>query len=159
MSRRRDRRKSWREIVAADVDLLPLMNLFIVLIPMLLLSAVFLEIRVIEMNLPSEASASAQPDFELAVRILDRAYVVEATGAAGRTIARPTLTPGEAPGEAEAELARTLSELAATHPDHHEIRIVADATTRYEEIITVMDLARGAGFSQTALSGGPTEAL
>jgi biopolymer transport protein ExbD len=161
MSRRRERRKSWREIVTADVELLPLMNLFIVLIPMMLLSAVFMEIRVIEMSLPSQANATPpQPDFELAVHVRPRAYVVEVGGAAPRTIERPAQrAAGDAPGEAEAELSRALGEIAAAHPEHHEIRIVADATTRYEEIITVMDVARGAGFSQTALAGGPAEAL
>ena len=51
------------------------MNVFIVLIPMLLMSAVFMEIRVIEMSLPQAAEAAVQPpeaSFELAVRSSSR---------------------------------------------------------------------------------------
>jgi len=68
--RHRKRRRS-REIVAADIEVMPLMNLFIVLIPLLLLSAVFIEVSVIDMALPSSAEAANAEDarLDLTVRI------------------------------------------------------------------------------------------
>ncbi|MBK7047145.1 MAG: hypothetical protein IPH48_11700 [bacterium] len=50
MPARDRRRRGFREAVADDVDLLPLMNLFVALIPMLLVSAVFLNITVIDLT-------------------------------------------------------------------------------------------------------------
>jgi len=53
MRTRAGTRRSFRHEVNCDLELRPLMNVFIVLIPMLLMSAVFIEIRVIEMALPT----------------------------------------------------------------------------------------------------------
>jgi len=44
-----------------ELDLLPMMNVFIVLIPMLLTSAVFLKVTVIDTNVPS-ATGTAPAD-------------------------------------------------------------------------------------------------
>src|ERR1044072_7091683 len=43
--------------VNTDLKLMPLMNIIISLIPMLLLSAVFIEVKVIETSLPRDAGA------------------------------------------------------------------------------------------------------
>src|ERR1051325_913096 len=44
--------------VNTDLKLMPLMNIIISLIPMLLLSAVFIEVKVIEPSLPRDAGAA-----------------------------------------------------------------------------------------------------
>ena len=40
----------------------------------------------------------------------------------------------------------------------HEVRIVSEGTTHYEDIIEVMDIARTAGLSETSLTDASTEA-
>ena len=139
------------------------MNVFIVLIPMLLMSAVFMEIRVIEMTLPSNAAAStpepAQKPFDLAIRIGADAYVVEADGVVVQTIVRRPAVPGAAaPSKSTSEaLTQVLLQIVADHPGNREVRIVANATTHYEEIVAVMDLARAAGLPLAALEGAAFE--
>jgi len=154
MSSRAVGRRSARQIVNCDLELRPLMNVFIVLIPMLLMSAVFIEIRVIEMSLPREAEASetiVKPSLELAIRIQANRYAVEANGALVQIIAR---TPNQPPSDAaSAQFAQVLEGIVSQHPDHKEVRIVAEAGTHYQEIVSVMDLARAAGLSQAALEG------
>jgi biopolymer transport protein ExbD len=161
MPPRANRRRSFRHVVNCELELRPLMNVFIVLIPMLLMSAVFMEIRVIEMTLPQAAVAQSAPEaepFDLAIRIEPDAYVVEANGAALARVARASASssPSEA---AAAQLASALAGIAAAHPTSKEVRIVAASTTRYQEIVAVMDIARAAGLSQAALEGAGNEGV
>ena len=67
------------------------MNLFVVLIPLLLLSAVFIEVSVIEMNQSSSDEPFEPPKDEplaLAIQIHDGSYVVEGNGIESKTIMR-----------------------------------------------------------------------
>ncbi len=151
------KRQSYRQVVNCDLELRPLMNVFIVLIPMLLMSAVFMEIRVIEMTLPQTAEA-AEPTppvepFDVAIRILPDSYVVGTNGTVVRTVPRDAGASGSAVDAGATELARALADIVAAHPDNKGVRIVADASTHYREIVTVMDIARAAGLPQAALEG------
>jgi biopolymer transport protein ExbD len=152
----RRKRKRWGEVVAADLNVMPLMNLFVVLIPLLLLSAVFVEVSVIEMNQSSSDEPFEQPEEEplaLAIRIHDGAFVVEGNGIQSRTISRNSALAeaGEPDEVAWKELSSALAEIVAAHPSNENIQIIAEETTHYEAIITVMDISREAGLPQAAL--------
>jgi len=160
VAKRERRRKGIK--VNSDLNLLPLMNIIIVLIPMLLLSAVFIEIKTIEMAPPPVAAASNQPipeQLDLAIRIADDAYVVEGRGVPSAVI--PRLSGSKramAPGKEAAEaLTKALAVIEAAHPQNQDIRIIAQPTTRYEEIVALMDAARAAGLPLAALEGYGTE--
>src|SRR5258705_4427317 len=146
------RRRSFRHVVNCDLELRPLMNVFIVLIPMLLMSAVFIEIRVIEMSLQQAVEAAELPagPLDLVVRIFPDAYVVEGNGLEPQTIPIVTTAPHA--------LTQVLARIVADHPGSSEIRIVAGTTTHYQAIVTTMDLARAAGLTQVALEGTDVEA-
>ena len=144
--------------LAAELDLLPLMNIFIVLIPLLLLSAVFVEVSVIRMDSSNGEAAAAADEAEpldLAIRIAEGAYIVEGRdlGAGHHRADHPGRGGGEPDAEALRVLSSTLADVVATHPPDPNVRIVADPTTHYEEIVAVMDVARAAGLSQAALVG------
>jgi biopolymer transport protein ExbD len=146
------RKRAWRQKVADDLELLPLMNLFIVLIPMLMLSAVFIEVRAIEMRLPADAEASAAGEpLIMTVRITDEHYVVESGATPARVI--PRGADASVGNAAWQQLDAELAAFAAAHPESRDVRIVAESTTRYDEIVAVMDLARAAGLHQAALQG------
>jgi len=85
------------------------------------------------------------------VRITDAAYVVQSSGTPANAIPRGSDGPSAA--VAWDQLANALAEFVAAHPGAHDVRIVAEATTRYEVIISVMDLARAVGLSQAGLQG------
>lgn len=150
MARRTHRGRSSRTHVAADLELLQLMNIFIVLIPMLLLSAVFVEVRAIEMAAPRVSEASDAPSREpldLAIGVSDAGWVVQGRGIAELRVPRPadgSLLP----------LIAALKGVVAQHPDEKEVRIVAQPGTRYEELVSLMDAARAAGLSDASLMGG-----
>lgn len=151
---RRRRRRS-RDIVAADLDVMPLMNLFIVLIPLLLLSAVFIEVSVIDMALPSAAEAAQDPAerLDLAVHVGTDAYVIRANGHAPRTIARMQAEGSHAPDDdTRARLGEALREISGSVPGNDAAKIVSGPRTRYEEIVALMDVARDAGLPHTSLA-------
>jgi biopolymer transport protein ExbD len=153
----RGRRRRARQHVAADLDIMPMLNVFISIIPLLLMSAAFVDVSVIQATLPAGATAAAAGDaseepLELAIVIRADAYLVEGNRVPTRVIPRPA---GDAEGgQARAQLEDVLAEIVAAHPGNREVRIVSRATTRYEEIIAVMDVSRAAGLPEAALSRG-----
>lgn len=149
MPARDRRRRGFREVVADDVDLLPLMNLFVALIPMLLVSAVFLNITVIDMKAPGDEAAQtraeqAGEELALSVTISTARYVVEGNGLDRVTIERHD-------PEATEHLGRVLAGIAGSHPDNRDVMIVSQTDTRYEDIVHVMDISREAGLPGASL--------
>jgi biopolymer transport protein ExbD len=142
------KKRGYRQVIESDLDTLPLMGLFVVLIPMLLLSAVFLEISVIDLHIPDDDEIQSENKdlFSISVRIGEEQYVVEAKGYPQRVISRD----GE---ESVTNLLAQLADISARHPDHHSITIISRSTTRYEDIITVMDVSRDAGLPHASLIG------
>ncbi len=143
----RRRRKHFHEHVEEDLEILPLMNLFVVLIPMLLISAVFIEMAVIRMDLPGEDAPPPKPreSLALSVSIRPEAWVVK-----GRRL--PTSTVERGADDAEARLADLLAGIAAEHPDDHDVVIRSQPDTRYDDIVAVMDVSRDAGLPNVSLA-------
>ena len=150
-------------VVNTDLKLMPLMNIIIALIPMLLLSAVFIEVKVIETTLPRdvdasvvEAQAPTSPPLDLAVHVRANVYVVEGHGIEPQLLARRA--GSASPDSVTAlQLTRVLQTIVANHPGTTEVRIVADSHTRYQEVISLMDAARAAGLVNPALEGSVSE--
>lgn len=158
MAARAGARRGARQVVDCDLELRPLMNVFIVLIPMLLMSAVFIEIRVIEMSqAPAGATASAAQaarPLDLMLRVSGGAYSLSAEGLAPIAFARlPLGHDGALDPASSSRLADALRAVVAAHPGTHEIHIVAEPGTRYQELVALMDLARSAGLPDAALEG------
>ncbi|MEZ4650287.1 MAG: biopolymer transporter ExbD [Candidatus Eisenbacteria bacterium] len=147
----RHRIRKMRDLVEADLEIMPLMNLFVVLIPMLLLSAVFLELSVIHMAAPGgdAAEKEAKESLDLAVHITEGAYRVEGNGIESREFSRRDRSDSGA----SSELAAYLQTVAADYPENHAVRIVSQPTTHYDEIIEVMDRSREAGLPEASLQG------
>jgi len=148
---RRSTRRGYREIIEGDLEIMPLMNLFVALIPMLLISAVFLNVTVIDMKLPTDASAAeanvdTKKALQLAVTIRDDYFVVEGRNIRKQVVAR-------ADEDANDQLARILEAVKQQHPDNEDIIIISQPTTRYEDIIHVMDISRDAGMGAVSLLG------
>jgi biopolymer transport protein ExbD len=142
------RRKSYRRLVEAELVTLPFMSLFVVLIPMLLISAVFLHISVVDLSFPGDAQAAppAEPPLALTVSIRDQAFVIEAEGEVRQVVSRES-------GDPLGALTTGLAAIASNRPDQRSVTIVSLPETRYEDIIAVMDAAREAGLPDVSLAG------
>lgn len=141
-------RRSSRHVVDGNLELMPLMNVFVALIPMLLLSAVFIKLAVIDLSAPpaAESAAAEVSPLALAVTIKDGYFVVEGDRIQARVIARTAK-------DAERQLSDALAEIASQYPANHDIMIISQANTRYEDIVTVMDISRDAGLPGVSLLG------
>jgi len=142
-------RRGYRQLIESDLELMPLMNLFVAMIPMLLISAVFLNVTVIDMKAPSDQAPDSPPNKEalgLSVTIQETAFVVEGRGVPRRVIQR-------ADADADQQLAGALSEVVASHPDNRDVVIVSQKDTNYGDIVAVMDISRENGLPSVALMG------
>lgn len=168
-------RGSMRRMVEADIDLAPLMNVFFAIVPMLLLSAVSLQITVIRLGLPSDATAAPIEEIRVpTVRVAPESFTVQCPGLPDVVIARGSDSVGsdavgsdavgsDAVGsDATAQRDLLCSALRASKAiavDNLSVQIQPTSTTRYHEIVWVMDCARDAGLTETALlsTDGSTE--
>jgi len=140
-------RRHFHEHVDNDIEVMPLMNLFVALIPMLLISAVFLQMSVLRMDLPGDGDAAAPEGLGLSVEIREDAWLVSARGGSPRRVERA----GEA---ADDELRELLAGAIAETPGEKSVVIASQQDTRYDEIVHVMDVARAAGLPNVSLTRG-----
>ena len=143
-------RGGYRKIIEADLEIMPLMNLFVAMIPLLLISAVFLNVTVIDMKAPPDASdagaGSKKESLALAVTIKDAYFVVEGRRLSKRVIAR-------AEDDADEQLAVALADIVSQHPENEDVIIISQPHTRYGDIVAVMDISREAGLPSVSLLG------
>jgi biopolymer transport protein ExbD len=136
-----------------DINLIPIMNMFMVLIPFLLMSASFFHIKAINTSIPVHAEPAAQAENESQapkvtvvleikpdrVRISTLADTPNGLQvSSGETVfARPAA--GELPVGAVAGM---LAELKAKFPASDTMILIPDDEVSYREIIRAMDIAR-----------------
>ena len=148
MSARKNSR-SFRAHVEDDLEIMPLMNLFVALIPMLLISAVFLNVTVIDMKAPPPGETMAQDPGEalaLTVAIEDDSFVLAGNGLDRKEIPRED-------EQAWDMLSMAFQVVVAAYPLNEDVVIVSRNHTRYNDIIAVMDAARDAGLPKASLMG------
>ena len=157
MAGRHSQRGKGHRVETPDLELMPMLNVFISIIPMLLLSAAFVQLAVIDTGLPATAAAAAPaeaaddapPPVTIHLRAAD--WVVERAGSPSRAIARSQgVDAADDPGRLQLEA--LLRSFVAPEGKKPEVRIVPAVTTKYEEIIFIMDLARAAGLPNAALA-------
>jgi len=146
---RKNTRRRYRELVENDLEIMPLMNLFVAMIPMLLISAVFLNVTVIDMKAPAEASESDGKKKEkllLAVTIKESYFVIEGRKIEKRVIKR-------ADEDADAQLGEALSGISSRFPGNRDIMVISEPSTSYGDIVAVMDISRESGMPSVSLLG------
>src|SRR6056300_1847134 len=75
ISRRRDGRRHNSEV--AELNITAFMNLMVILVPFLLITAVFSRMAILELNLPGSSSAPGEPPRDLQLEITVRADGLE----------------------------------------------------------------------------------
>ncbi|HNT66584.1 MAG TPA: biopolymer transporter ExbD [bacterium] len=146
-TRRRDRQES-------DLDLTPVMNIFLILIPFLLLTAVFVKIAVLELSLPNlERQGAVAQQQERKTVVLNFLFIKET----GFEVRSPDLKLPAIPKTAEGYDWSTLSDqlkaAKSKYPDSEDIIIAPVNSITYETIISVMDRCRESGFTNISISG------
>ncbi len=137
MSRRVHRRKH----PAVELNITAFMNLMVVLVPFLLMTAVFSHITVLDLNLPPPGAADNKqpnkPPYELRVTIRKNMLVLS-----DNRIGLIKRIPTKGKAHDFPRLKETLKQVKARLPDHTNITILAEQQTSYEDLISAMDNAR-----------------
>jgi biopolymer transport protein ExbD len=137
MSRRIHRRKH----PAAELNITAFMNLMVVLVPFLLMTAVFSHITILDLNLPPPGAQDKQkpkkPPYELRVTIRGNMLVIS-----DNRLGLIKRIPSKGGAHDYARLKQTLKQVKARLPQHSNITILAEQKTSYNDLIRTMDNSR-----------------
>jgi biopolymer transport protein ExbD len=126
-----------RTIKPAGLLLVPMIDIFTVLVTFLLMTAVFARITILDLDLPSAASANpAKPEFRLEVIV--RKEGLELTNGTDRIAAIPNV-------DGAYDL-KTLTDLALTlkrdYPTTDNASVLLEPEVEYDSLVQVMDAIR-----------------
>jgi biopolymer transport protein ExbD len=135
MARRHHYRRRQKE--APELDMTTFMNLMVVLVPFLLITAVFSRITIVELDLPSAQNASSsEPTFrvevvvrEAGLEIMDGHQVIAAIPKDGDAYDLP-------------QLSEYLVAIKNQYPDKDDASVLLEADIEYDYLIQVMDTVR-----------------
>jgi biopolymer transport protein ExbD len=121
-----------------EIDVTTFLNLMVVLVPFLLITAVFSRLTIVELNLPSAAGGPASDQENFRVEVIVREAGMEISNGSA-TIATIPKTDEEYDFETLSEM---IVELKRDYPDHEEASVLMEAHIPYDYLIQVMDTVR-----------------
>ncbi|HEY5643360.1 MAG TPA: biopolymer transporter ExbD [Woeseiaceae bacterium] len=134
------RRGSRRNVETAELNITAFMNLMVILVPFLLITAVFSRLAVLELNLPGSSSEPADPQeqvFQLEVTI--RADKIEV---GDRNQGLLGVYPNGDAGYDYEALRTKLLELKKRYPQKTDAAILLEQDIAYDTLVQVMDAVR-----------------
>jgi biopolymer transport protein ExbD len=139
MSVRKRVRRAHRD--APELNITAFMNLMVVLVPFLLISAVFSQLAILELNLPPDTKSQGNQNqkkvrnFEVIVRA-DQLVVADTIGGVLKVIKN---TKGKHNFK---ELSDFLIKIKTRFPDKKNISILLEPNIEYELLVRAMDVVR-----------------
>jgi len=123
----------------AELDMTTFLNLMVVLVPFLLITAVFSRITIVELSLPSSAGgAAARSDPSFRVEVIVREEGLEISNGA-MVIATIPKVEGEYDLE---KLSEFVLSLKRDYPDENDASVLLEPDIEYDHLIQVMDVVR-----------------
>jgi len=155
MARKRKRKTKFDE-GSHDLNLVPMMNLVLLLIPTILITASFVEITVINVaapqiggGAPTEQEKPEKPPLNLTIVLTDQGFTIAGSGGVlGQAEADPNAAKGPTipktgDGKYDWEgLTRKLVEIKDAFPEETKVIINAEPDIKYEFLVGTMDAAR-----------------
>ena len=137
----------------AELDITSFMNLMVILIPFLLLNAVFTQVSVLNVSLPKEGGAAAadEPKKTLVLEVMvygDRFVVADRQAGPLKSVPHKGKDPDYK------ALNDYLREVKTQYPQVSEATILLEPETSYEALIHTMDAVR---IIQSEVNGKPTK--
>jgi biopolymer transport protein ExbD len=131
------RRRARRTRKPAELLLVPMIDIFTVLVTFLLMTAVFSRITILELDLPSSQSADASAPV-LRLEVIVRKQGLELTNGTQRIAAIPNVNDGYD----LATLTRLAASLKRDHPEANAASVLLEPDIAYDHLIQVMDAIR-----------------
>ena len=136
----RSRRGSRRNVDTAELNITAFMNLMVILVPFLLITAVFSRLAILELNLPGSSTEPANPQelvFQLEVIVREGRIEV-----GDRNIGALGIYPNTAEGYDYEALSAKLSAIKKSYPDKTDAAILLESNIAYDTLVQVMDRVR-----------------
>ncbi len=136
----RSRRGGRRNIDTAELNITVFMNLMVILVPFLLITAVFSRLAILQLNLPASSTEPADPQelvFQLEVIIREGRIEV-----GDRTIGALGIYPNTDGGYDYEALSAKLSEIKRSYPEKTDAAILLESEIPYDTLVQVMDRVR-----------------
>ncbi len=129
-----------RNVETAELNITAFMNLMVILVPFLLITAVFSRLAILELNLPGSSSEPVDEQelvFQLEVIVReDRIEVGD------RNLGALGVYPVGIDGYDFDALSNKLAELKASYPEKTDASILLDPDIPYDTLVQVMDRVR-----------------
>lgn len=140
MSHRPSKRSHFRQHEETELNLLPMMNMFIIIISFLMTTAVFAKMAIVDVYLPQEGGgnggqATSGAPAILTVSVLENGFEMGGVGG-GRLIPRKD-------GNLDyRQLTEELVKIKGSYPDKEDAILLFPAGMPYDTVIKVMDATR-----------------
>ncbi|GMR16316.1 MAG: hypothetical protein BMS9Abin31_0641 [Gammaproteobacteria bacterium] len=137
MSRRHHYRRKDKEV--PELDITTFLNLMVVLIPFLLISAVFSRITVLELDVPS-GGGGAQDKPKLTLEVIVRKKGIEIGNGKGVVASMKKVDDKYD----IATLSKYLQKIKKNYPDKTDAVVLMESEIEYEYLVQIMDAVRSA---------------
>jgi biopolymer transport protein ExbD len=141
------RKSRRRQVEVPDLEITALMNVMMILVPFLLVTAVFSHTTIIDLFLPSGVASRQLTDvpFHLEIVVREKSIEVRETKTeTARVFARSSK------GFDMSAISSLLGSLKSQYPDQADVSLLAEGAVAYDVLINIMDSVR----SRTAIVGG-----
>lgn len=136
MTRRHLKKRQMR--ATPELDVTTFMNLMVVLIPFLLISAVFSRVAIMELSVPTSAGGTASNTPNFAIEVIVRQAGFEIANGSSVEAAIP-----KKDDQYDMEmLSKMLLRLKAQYPEKEDATILMEPGIEYDYLIQVMDAVR-----------------
>lgn len=124
---------------APELDITTFLNLMVVLIPFLLISAVFSRVAIMELSVPTSSGGAAVVKPEFTIEVVVRQDGLEIANGISTEAAWPKVE-----GQYDIKkLSEMLVRLKATYPEKEEATVLMEPDIEYDYLIQIMDAVRG----------------
>jgi len=139
LSGRRGSRR--RNVETAELNITAFMNLMVILVPFLLITAVFSRLAILELNLPGSSSEPTEPqELVFQLEVIIRKDKIEV---GDRTVGALGIYPNTAGKGYDFEaLSTKLRELKKSYPEKTDASILLESEISYDTLVQVMDRVR-----------------
>jgi len=129
-----------RNLETAELNITAFMNLMVILVPFLLITAVFSRLAVLELNLPGSSNEPADPqDQTFQLEITVRKDQIEV---GDRNQGMLGVYPNSEAGYDYEALSQKLSDIKKSYPEKTDAAILLEAEIAYDTLVQVMDRVR-----------------
>lgn len=128
-----------------DINITAFMNLMVILVPFLLITAVFSRITILELNLPAAQTGAEPPPDTFALEVVLRKDSLEVGDRSGGLIKRFARVGDSYDYQAVSEL---LQQVKGRFPDKQDVTLLLEAEIPYDALVQAMDVVRMADVVQ-----------